>query len=75
MSVIYDYVKAGKAYPHPKKIRAMEQRLLQQGVQRLILACTELPIAFAQWDTIIPTTDPTEVLAQAAIRYTNYNVK
>lgn len=75
MSLIYDYVKAGKSYPYPEKIRAMQERLAKQGVERLILGCTELPIAFTQWDTIILTIDPTDVLAQAAIRYTGNRLK
>jgi len=75
MSVIYDYVKAGKAYPHPENILAMENRLVMQGAEIMILGCTELPIAFAQWDTVIPTVDPTDVLARSAIRYTNSKLK
>lgn len=75
MSLIYDYVKAGKPYPHLEKILAMQDRLAKQGVEKLILGCTELPIAFAQWDTIIPTIDPTDILAQSAIRYTSNKLK
>lgn len=75
MSVIYDYVKAGKMYPYQEKIRAMQEGLIQQGAQRLILGCTELPVAFAQWDPLIATTDPTDVLARAAVRYTNSKLK
>lgn len=75
MSIIYDYVKAGKPYKCVEKIRAMQDRLANQGVEKLILGCTELPIAFAQWDTLIPTIDPTDVLARSAIRYANYNLK
>lgn len=75
MSLIYDYVKAGKPYPYAEKIRAMQDRLAKQGVERMILGCTELPIAFAQWDTIIPTIDPTDVLAQSAIRCTSNKLK
>ena len=75
MSLIYDYVKAGKPYPHEEKIRAMQDRFAKQGVERMILGCTELPIAFAKWKAIIPTIDPTDVLAQSAIRYTGYRLK
>ncbi len=75
MTLIYDYVKAGKPYPFPEKLQAMQQRLLQQGVQCMILGCTELPIAFSAIQTIIPTIDPTVALAQAAIRFVNKNVK
>jgi aspartate racemase len=70
MSVIYDYVKAGKDYPYPEKIEKMQQRLAEKGAERMILGCTELPIAFAQWETQIPTVDPTDILALAAIRFT-----
>lgn len=75
MSLIYDYVKAGKPYPHREKIRAMQERFAKQGAEIMILGCTELPIAFAQWDTILPTIDPTDVLAQSAILYTRNRLK
>ncbi len=75
MSIIYDYVKAGKPYPHADRVRAMQTHLLEQGVQTMILGCTELPVAFAQWDTVIPTADPTRFLARAAIRYAGGTLK
>ena len=75
MSLIYDYVKAGKAFPFPEQLQAMQNRLKQQGAQVMILGCTELPIAFAQEKTILPSIDPTNVLAQAAIRYVNGKIK
>lgn len=75
MSVIYDYVKAGKDYPYPEKLAAMQERLARQGVERLILGCTELPIAFSQISTLIPTIDPTTVLARAAVRYVGGKLK
>ena len=75
MELIYDYVKAGKEYPTAENILAMEQRLICQGVQCLILGCTELPIAFSQIKTTLPAIDPTTVLARAAIRYTNSKLK
>jgi len=75
MELIYDYVKAGKEYPTPENILAMEQRLIRQGVQCLILGCTELPIAFSRIKTALPVIDPTTVLAQSAIRYTSSKLK
>lgn len=75
MSLIYDYVKAGKDYPYPEKLQAMQQRLVQQGAEKMILGCTELPIAFARTETALPAVDPTTVLAQAAIRHTNSRLK
>lgn len=75
MHLIYDCVKAGKPCDQPEKIVALSKRLISQGAQTLILGCTELPIAFAQLGADLPTVDPTEVLARAAIRYVGGKVK
>jgi aspartate racemase len=75
MSVIYDYVKAGKDYRDVDKIHAMVEHLRSQGVQGLVLGCTELPIAFAPWKVSLPTFDPTLILARTAIRQAGYKVK
>lgn len=75
MSVIYDCIKAGKPCPHPEKILSMCKRLVQQGAQSLILGCTELPVAFAQLGEDLPTADPTEILAKAAVRFAGCTVK
>ena len=75
MSVIYDYVKAGKDYRDVDKIHAMVEHLRSQGVQGLVLGCTELPIAFAPWKAALPTFDPTLILARTAIRQAGYKVK
>ena len=75
MSLIYDYVKAGKAFTDIERINAMIDRLQRQGAQGLILGCTELPIAFAPWNTAIPTFDPTLILARAAITCAGYKTR
>lgn len=75
MSVIYDYVKAGKPYTAVENIHAMVEYLQNKGAQGLILGCTELPIAFAPWKTAIPTFDPTLILARAAILEAGYQTK
>ncbi len=69
MSLIYEYVKAGKEYPYPENIYGMVDRLKDRGVQALILGCTELPILFAKLDVALTVVDPTEILACAAIRF------
>lgn len=69
MSLIYDCVKAGKPCSEPEKIHALSKKLQEQGAEVLILGCTELPIAFAQLGVAVPTIDPTEVLACAALRF------
>ena len=75
MSLIYDYVKAGKDFEDLDKIHAMVADLQAQGAQGLILGCTELPIAFAPWQTALPTFDPTLILARAAVTAAGYAVK
>lgn len=69
MSLIYDCVKAGKPCTVTDQVYAMVERLQAQGAQILILACTELPIIFTQLDIALPTADPTQILACAAVRY------
>ena len=75
MSVIYDYVKAGKTYTAVENIHSMVMHLQEKGAQGLILGCTELPIAFAPWETAIPTFDPTLILARVAVQQAGYPVK
>jgi len=76
MSVIYDYVKAGKpCCAVADRVCTMQRRLQQQGVQMLILGCTELPIAFHQLGTQIPAVDPTDVIACAAVRFAGGKVR
>ncbi len=73
MHIIYEEVKAGKT-PHPELIhphlRAMEER----GAQAFLLACTELPIAFAG-DTAFPFIDPTALLAAEVVRQCGCKLK
>ena len=75
MSLIYDYVKAGKDYPYPEKLLALQENLQQQGAEAMILGCTELPIAFAGLETLLPAVDPTDILARAAIQCVGGSVK
>ena len=69
MSLIYDCVKAGKPCTEPEKIHAMAQRLQEEGAEVLVLGCTELPIAFQELNVQVPTADPTEILACAAVTF------
>jgi len=76
MSLIYDCVKAGKSCAHHlPAIMSMGQRMMQEGAQAFVLACTELPIAFDELNTGLPTADPTDVLACAAVRYAGGTLK
>ena len=70
MSLIYDYVKAGKPFDTCREqILALIDHMKFLGAEVMILGCTELPIVFDQLHINIATIDPTDVLACAAIRY------
>ena len=75
MSIIYDFVKAGREFLDIEKIRALEDNLIKQGAQAMILGCTELPIFFEKYQSKIKKIDPTLVLACAAIEFTGNKVK
>lgn len=69
MDLIYHGVKAGRREYDTQDFRRTVERLLGQGAERLILGCTELPLAVKWYGLSYPAADPTEVLAEAAIRY------
>ena len=79
MSLVYDYVKKGRAVI-PDSVRESMQNLVgdlgKQGAEVLILASTEFPIAFSlmglRSDAFV---DPTIILAKAAIRMAGANVR
>ena len=72
MSLIYDYIKKGitdpAKLPHDQIVTIVSD-LKRRGAEALLLACTELPLAFditgIDDDSCM---DPTKVLAAAAIR-------
>lgn len=69
MSLIYDYVKAGKEYPHPERLIELIENLKEKGAEGVILGCTELPIAFENIDLPIVAVSPTDILAKAAVKF------
>ena len=79
MSVIYDYIKKGITEPDAlpaEELRNLTDDLRARGAQVLILACTELPLAFSllklDADDVI---DATSVLAGAAVRAAGAELK
>lgn len=72
MSLIYDYIKSGITKPSdlPRdEISALVTDLKSRGAEALLLACTELPLAFSIMNLYDEScVDPTAVLAAAAIR-------
>jgi len=72
MSLIYDYIKRGITEPSAlprSEISALVNNLKSEGAEALLLACTELPLAFSIMNLYDEScVDPTAVLAAAAIR-------
>ena len=69
MSLIYDCVKSNKMSYNDIPIEEVIKELYEQGVQKIILACTELPIAFENLGIKNNCVDPTLILANAAIHW------
>ena len=68
MRLIYDGVK-GRAVPLDSiPVRDILQDLRDQGAEKVVLACTELPIAFAELGFMEGCLDATRALAFAAVR-------
>jgi len=70
MSLVYDYIKKNiiSAEELPRdEIVSITDDLRSRGAEVLILACTELPIAFAAMGIETDCIDPTQVLAAAAV--------
>ncbi len=52
------------------RVREAADYLVGQRAELLILGCTELPLIFGARDAPIPVLDPTQTLAEAAVRKT-----
>lgn len=75
MDMIYGGVKAGVADYDASKVQACAERLIAAGAQRIILGCTELPLAMELYHLDFPACDPTLELAKGAIRFAGATVK
>ena len=65
--LIYDGVKAGQFQLDLTGIHQVTERLFADGAETLLLACTELPIAFQNHLIHTNYVDPLEILAAAAL--------
>ena len=76
MSLIYDHVKADILDFSDLDIDGVISEMQEKGAEVLILGCTELPIAFnIIRQKVLPSVDPTEVLARAAVRFAGAPLK
>lgn len=73
MSVIYDYVKAGKEAPI-YQWRMIEQAMLQLNCDKIILGCTELSIVNKELKLTAHYIDSLIVLAESAIVACGYEL-
>ena len=76
MRLIYDGVKAGADTFDTTLMEQTLRRMREAGAERIVLGCTELPIAFENYG--IPsddTVDPTDILAKAAVAAAGYPIK
>lgn len=75
MHLIYDCVKAGKEIADREEVLRLLESLRRKGAQKMILGCTELPIAFEMLSLTEGMIDPTKVLAEEAIRMAGYEAR
>ncbi|QSH40828.1 amino acid racemase [Lentisphaerota bacterium ZTH] len=70
MGAIYgpDGIKAGNIRKPRKKLAKAARILEKEGAEALLMACTEIPLALRQEDVDVPLLDPTDILAQAAVK-------
>ena len=76
MRLIYDGVKADAPAFATQAITAMLERMEREGVQRVILGCTELPLGFDRYGLSRKgTVDPADILARAAVKAAGYPIR
>ena len=74
MSLIYDYVKAGKVAEGSMFLEQLK-KMSVQGAQAFVLGCTELPMVFQDGDFGIKFIDSLDVLAKRAVEMAGYPLK
>lgn len=74
MSLIYDYVKAGKKAEGSMFLEQFK-KMTAQGVQAFVLGCTELPMIFQDGDFGIKFIDSLDILAKRAVEMAGYPLK
>lgn len=75
MALVYDGIKSGNGEFDITPFYGVLSELRELGAECLLLGCTELPLAFAQYHLPGPYIDPTDVLAHAAVQAAGYPLK
>ncbi len=77
LDMIHEGVKAGLKTWDTAEVERIVRDFAAAGAQAVILGCTELPVAFSQYevDSCLPVIDPTEIIARSAIRFVGVKVR
>ena len=75
MDTIYKGVKAGAEKFDTSFLNEDIRRMESEGAKCVILGCTELPLAAKMYGISGELIDPTDILAEAAIKYAGYICK
>lgn len=73
MDSIYAYKSGSKSYM--ASIKYVVEYANHQGIDNLVLGCTELPLIFADLSDQFTLIDPSNILAQKIVSLSNYNVE
>jgi len=70
-NVIFDELCAGKFYNKSKKgyLKIINRLIKEEGIEGVILGCTEIPLLIKQKDVRVPVFDTTAIHAEAAVNY------
>ncbi len=76
MRLIYDGIKANAPTFDTAAVEQTLRRLREAGAERIVLGCTELPVAVARYGIAAPdAVDATDILARSAVAAAGYPVK
>ncbi len=66
--VIYNGIKAGDYSIDVSSFQRAINRMTESGAEVMLLGCTELPLAFANWDFGVESVESSLVLAKKAVK-------
>ena len=74
MSIIYDYIKAGKIV-NSEMFQVELENMEKKGAQAFVLGCTELPMVFSDGDMGMRFIDSLDILAKRIVDMAGYPLK
>jgi aspartate racemase len=67
MKAIYQFIKAGNLIDGGLLLRSVANELIAAGAELIICGCTEVSLVLKEGDLPVPTLDPLQILAEAAV--------